>query len=61
MEKNITITLRMSEIDGILLKCFAEYNGETVSSYIRRVVMNDIEKEYRSIEKKYSNDEGTVH
>lgn len=46
------ITLRMSELDGTLVKKYAKFNDETVSAFIRRVAMEEIEREYKLIYKR---------
>lgn len=40
------ISLRLSEVDGVLLKKYAEYHNETVSAFIRRLAMEQIERDY---------------
>ena len=40
------ISIRLSDLDGTLLKKFALCRNETVSAYVRRVVFSDIEQEY---------------
>lgn len=40
------ISLRLNEVDGVLLKKYAEYHNETVSAFIRKLVMNQIQKDY---------------
>lgn len=42
----MTISLRLSKADSMLIKKFAEMNGITVSELIRRSVMERIEDEY---------------
>lgn len=42
----MTISLRLSKADSILIKKFAEMNGITVSELIRNSVMKRIENEY---------------
>lgn len=42
----MTISLRLSKADSILIKKFAEMNGITVSELIRSSVMERIEDEY---------------
>ena len=45
----MTISLRINDTDAELIRAFANYKNENVSSYIRRLVLNDIEKEYSKI------------
>lgn len=49
----MTISIRMNETDTQLIKAFANYNNESVSSYIRRLVMEDIEAEYTRVLESY--------
>ena len=42
----MTISLRLSKADSMLIKKFAEMNGITVSEFIRNIVMEHIEDEY---------------
>ena len=42
----MTISLRLSKADSMLIKKFAEMNGITVSELIRNSVMERIENEY---------------
>ena len=44
--KNMTISFRVSETDGILLKKYAESYHESVSSFLRRLAMQQIEHDY---------------
>ncbi len=43
------ISLRVSEIDGVLIKKYAKYHNETVSKMIRRIVFEQIEKDYHAL------------
>ena len=43
------ISLRVSETDGILLKKYAEYYDETVSSFLRRLALEQIERDYQDL------------
>lgn len=45
----MTISLRVSELDGILMKKYARYNNETVSRMIRRIVFAQIERDYKEL------------
>lgn len=40
------ISIRVSELDGVLLKKYAQFYGESVSAFMRRVALETIEKEY---------------
>ena len=42
----MTISLRVTEIDGTLIKKYAEYYHESVSAFLRRVALAEIEKDY---------------
>ncbi|MGI6072053.1 MAG: DUF6290 family protein [Lachnospiraceae bacterium] len=42
----MTISLRLSETDGVLIKRFADHKNETVSGLIRRLVLDYIEQDY---------------
>ena len=42
----MTITFRLDEIDGALLKAYAASIGLSVSDYIRNLIMTDIECSY---------------
>ncbi len=42
----MTISLRLSDDDTVLIKKYAEMNGMTVSDLIRQSVMERIENEY---------------
>ena len=43
------ITLRVSDLDGALIKRYASYNKETVSSLVKRLIMEQIEADYRKL------------
>ena len=45
----MTISLRVSELDGVLMKKYARYNNETVSKMIRRIVLEQIERDYQAL------------
>ncbi len=45
----MVISLRMSETDGELVKQCASIQGKTISSYIREMVLDQIETDYREI------------
>ena len=49
----MTISLRLNETDAQLIKAFANYKNESVSAYIRRLVMDDIEAEYMRVLERY--------
>lgn len=42
----MSISLRLSNEDSMLIKKYAEMNGLTVSDFIRRAVLEKIEDEY---------------
>ena len=42
----MTISFRVSETDGILLKKYAENCNESVSAFLRRLAMQQIEQDY---------------
>ena len=43
------ISLRVSELDGVLMKKYAQYHNETVSRMIRRIVFEQIERDYHAL------------
>lgn len=43
------ITVRVSDLDGALIKRYAAFNNETVSSLIKRLTMEQIEKDFRKL------------
>lgn len=43
------ISLRVSETDGVLIKKYAEYYDESVSSFLRRLAMEHIEADYQKL------------
>ena len=43
------ISLRISETDGQLIKAYANYKNQTVSSYLRSLALKDIESEYLKV------------
>ena len=45
------ITIRFNDLDGALIKRYANYNKETVSSLLKRLVMNQIEDDFRKLMK----------
>ena len=45
----MTISLRVTELDGVLMKKYAQYNNETVSKMIRRIVFEQIERDYHAL------------
>lgn len=49
----MTISLRISDTDAQLIRAFANYKNVNVSTYIRELIMNDIEKEYANVMKYY--------
>lgn len=42
----MTISLRLNEKDGKLIKSYAELNGMTISELVRQAVLEHIEDEY---------------
>ena len=40
------VSIRVNDSDAELIKCFADHNGFTVSSFFRIAVMEYIEKHY---------------
>lgn len=40
------ITIRVTDLDGALIKRYASFNKETVSRLIKRLVMDQIESDY---------------
>lgn len=43
------ISIRVSEIDGVLLKKYSEYYHESVSGFMRRLALEQIEKDFNYI------------
>lgn len=43
------LTIRVSDLDGALIKRYAAFNKETVSSLLKRLVMDQIEDDYRKL------------
>ena len=43
------ITIRVTDLDGALIKRYASYNKETVSSLIKKLVMDKIEDDYQKL------------
>ena len=43
------ITIRVNDLDGALIKRYASYNKETVSSLIKKLVMDKIEDDYQKL------------
>ena len=43
------ISIRVEELDGMLLKKYAEYNDESVSAFLRRLAMEEIERNYKEL------------
>ena len=42
----LIITIRVSDLDGALIKRYAAFNKETVSSILKRLIMEQIESDY---------------
>lgn len=40
------VSIRLSSTDAELIKCFAEHNGYTVSAFLRKAVLDYIERYY---------------
>ncbi len=43
------VSIRLNSTDAELIKCFAEHNGLTVSSFFRTVILDYIEKHYLEV------------
>lgn len=43
------ITIRVSDLDGVLIKRYASFHQETVSNLLKRLVMDQIEADYRKL------------
>ena len=43
------ITIRVSDLDGALIKRYAHFNNETVSTLLKRLIMDQIEDDYRKL------------
>ena len=43
------ITIRVSDLDGALIKRYAHFNKESVSALLKRLVMDQIEDDYRKL------------
>ena len=43
------ITIRVSDLDGALIKRYAHFNKETVSSLLKRLVMDQIEEDFHKL------------
>ena len=43
------ITVRVSDLDGALIKRYASFHSETVSSLLKRLIMEQIEEDYRKL------------
>ena len=46
---SVILTVRVSDLDGVLIKRYALYNKETVSSLMKRLVMVQIEEDFRKL------------
>ena len=49
--KNVIMSLRLRELDFMLIKRFAEYSGMSTSEFVRTVLVDHVEQEYRKIKK----------
>ena len=43
------LTIRVSDLDGVLIKRYASFHKETVSSLLKRLVMDQIETDYQKL------------
>ena len=43
------ITIRVTNLDGALIKRYASFHEETVTSLLKRLIMDEIEKDYRKL------------
>ena len=43
------ITIRVNDLDGALIKRYASFHKETVSSLLKRLVLDQIEGDYRKL------------
>lgn len=43
------ITIRVSDLDGALIKRYARFHKETVSTLLKRLIMDQIENDYRKL------------
>ena len=48
-EVPMIITIRVSDLDGALIKRYAHFNKETVSSLLKRLVMDQIEEDFHKL------------
>ncbi len=48
----MTISIRFSELDGVLLRKYAEFHKLTVSDLVREIVFERIEEEYNDLLRK---------
>ena len=47
--KQVIISIRVDELDGMLFKTYAEYNHESVSAFLRRLALEHIERDYNDL------------
>lgn len=47
--KQVIISIRVDELDGMLFKTYAEYNHESVSAFLRRLALEHIERDYNEL------------
>ena len=45
----MVITIRVNDMDGVLIKRYANFHNETVSSMLKRLVMEQIETDYQKL------------
>ena len=43
------ITIRVSDLDGALIKRYASFHRETVSNLLKRLIMDQIEDDYQKL------------
>lgn len=43
------ITIRVTDLDGALIKRYAHFHKETVSTLLKRLIMDQIEDDYRKL------------
>ena len=48
-DRPMIITIRVTNLDGALIKRYASFHKETVTSLLKRLIMDEIEKDYRKL------------
>ena len=43
------ITIRVTDLDGALIKRYAHFHKESVSTLLKRLIMDQIEEDYRKL------------